>query len=239
MLGKYVRIRIVNPIGSVDEKTGYTYPLNYGTVYDSDNLYSFVMGIDHPVRNFDGRVIATLNPKAGGRQILITAPKSTRFIINDISKYINVKKDFPKYKLECLYESSCGALVYRDIKGEVRYLMIKNKRSAHWGFPKGHIEPGETKQQTAVREVLEETGIHVKLINGFESVSKYKIQNKIEKVVSIFVGTTNDTSTCIQPEEIEDYIWLTYDRALSILKFENDKAIITEANHFLNENNYI
>ena len=239
MLGKYVRIRIVNPIGSVDEKTGYTYPLNYGTVYDSDNLYSFVMGIDHPVRNFDGRVIATLNPKAGGRQILITAPKSTRFIINDISKYINVKKDFPKYKLECLYESSCGAVVYRDIKGEVRYLLIKNKRSAHWGFPKGHIEPGETKQQTAVREVLEETGIHVKLINGFESVSKYKIQNKIEKVVSIFVGTTNDTSTCIQPEEIEDYIWLTYDRALSILKFENDKAIITEANHFLNENNYI
>lgn len=239
MLGKYVRIRIVNPIGSVDEKTGYTYPLNYGAVYGSDNLNSFVMGIDHPVRNFDGRVIATLNPKAGGRQILITAPKSTRFIINDISKYINVKKDFPKYKLECLYESSCGAVVYRDIKGEVRYLLIKNKRSAHWGFPKGHIEPGETKQQTAVREVLEETGIHVKLINGFESVSKYKIQNKIEKVVSIFVGTTNDTSTCIQPEEIEDYIWLTYDRALSILKFENDKAIITEANHFLNENNYI
>ena len=236
MLGKYVRIRIDHPIGSVNEKTGYTYPLNYGAVYGSDNLNSFVMGIDHPVRNFDGRVIATLNPKAGGRQILITAPKSTRFIINDISKYINVKKDFPKYKL---YESSCGAVVYRDIKGEVRYLLIKNKRSAHWGFPKGHIEPGETKQQTAVREVLEETGIHVKLINGFESVSKYKIQNKIEKVVSIFVGTTNDTSTCIQPEEIEDYIWLTYDRALSILKFENDKAIITEANHFLNENNYI
>ena len=239
MLGKYVRIRIEHPIGSVNKNTGYTYPLNYGPVYGSDNLTSFVMGIDHPVRNFDGRVIATLNPKAGGRQILITAPKSTRFIINDIIKYINVKKDFPKYKLECLYESSCGAVVYRDIKGEVRYLLIKNRRSAHWGFPKGHIEPGETKQQTAVREVLEETGIHVKLIDGFESISKYKIQNRIEKVVSIFVGTTTDTSTCIQPEEIEDYIWLTYDRAMSILKFDNDKTIITDANRFLNENNYI
>ena len=40
-------------------------------------------------------------------------------------------------------------------------------------------------------------------------------------------------------KEIEDYIWLTYDRALSILKFENDKAIITQAHSFLNENNYI
>ncbi|MCC8016022.1 MAG: NUDIX domain-containing protein [Clostridiales bacterium] len=239
MLGKYLRVRVVNPIGSVDNDTGYTYPLNYGCVYDYDNLNAFVMGIDHPVRNFDGRVIATLNPKNSGRQILILAPKSTRFIINDITKYINVEKDFSQYKLECLYESSCGAVVFRDIKGEIRYLLIKNKRSAHWGFPKGHIEQGETKIQTAVREVLEETGVHVKIINGFESVSKYKIQNKIEKCVSIFVGTTSDTFTSIQPEEISDYIWLTYERALSILKFGNDKNIIKSAHKFLNENNYI
>lgn len=239
MLGSYVRVRVVKPIGSVDEDTGYTYPLNYGTVYDSDNQNAFIMGIDHPVRNFDGRVIAMLNPKKGGKQIFIIAPKSTRFIINDIRMHIDIEKDFPQYKLECLYESSCGAVVFRDIKGEIRYLLIKNKRSAHWGFPKGHIEPGETKKETAVREVLEETGVHVRIIDGFESISKYKIQNRIEKRVSIFVGTTTDTSTSIQPEEIEDYIWLTYDRALSILKFENDKSIIISAHKFLNENNYI
>ena len=87
--------------------------------------------------------------------------------------------------------------------------------------------------------MLEETGIRIKLIDGFECISKYKIQNKIEKTVSIFVGTTQDTSTSIQTEEIEDYIWLTYDRALSLLKFENDKNIITSAHEFLNKNNYI
>ncbi len=98
---------------------------------------------------------------------------------------------------------------------------------------------GETKEETALREVLEETGIHMRLIEGFECISKYKIQNRIEKVVSIFVGTTQDTSTSIQAEEIEDYIWLTYDRALSLLKFDNDKNIITAAHNFLNQNNYI
>lgn len=239
MLGKYIRVRVVKPIGSIDEKTGYTYPLNYGDVYDYDGYSAFIMGIDHPVRNFDGRVIATLNPKNGEKPLLIVAPKSTRFIINDIKKHIDIEKDFPQYKIECLYESSCGAVVFRDIKGEVRYLLIKNKRSAHWGFPKGHIEAGETKKETAIREVLEETGIHVKIIDGYESISKYKIQNRIEKCVSIFVGTTTDTYTSIQPEEISDYIWLTYDRALSILKFENDKSIIISAHSFLNENNYI
>lgn len=238
MLGKYVRVKVVNPIGS-DNEAGYTYPLNFGTVYGNEKQTAFIMGIHHPVRNFDGRVIAILSNRRAKHYIWIVAPKSTRFIINDIKKYINIEKDFPSYKLECLYESSCGAVVYRDIRGEVRFLLIKNKRSAHWGFPKGHIEMNETKKETAYREVLEETGIHINILDGYESVSKYKIKDRIEKTVSIFVGTTKDTSTVIQASEIEDYIWLTYDKAINLLKFDNDKNILKSAYEFLNTNNYI
>lgn len=238
MLGKYVRVKVVKPIGS-DDEAGYTYPLNFGTVYGTENQKAFIMGIHHPVRNFDGRVIAILSNKKIKSYIWIVAPKSTRFIINDIKEYINIEKDFAGYTLDCLYESSCGAVVYRDIRGEVRYLLIKNKRSAHWGFPKGHIEEGETKKETAYREVLEETGIHISIIDGFECVSRYKIRDRIEKTVSIFVGTTKDTSTVIQASEIEDYIWLTFEKAMNLLKFENDKNILKSAHEFLNDNNYI
>ena len=238
MLGKYVRVKVVKPIGS-DNGAGFTYPLNFGTVYGNEKQKAFIMGIHHPVRNFDGRVIAILSDRKNRDYIWIVAPKSTRFIINDIKEYINMERDFPTYQLDCLYESSCGAVVFRDIKGEVRYLLIKNKRSAHWGFPKGHIEKGETKEETAYREVLEETGIHINIFEGFESISRYKIRDKVEKTVSIFVGTTKDTSTKIQQEEIEDYIWLTYEKAMNLLKFDNDKNILRAANDFLNENNYI
>lgn len=238
MLGKYVRVRIEKPIGSTDE-AGFTYPLNFGSVYNEENQEAFIMGIHHPVKNFDGRVIAILSDRKNNHFIWIVAPKSTRFIINDIKQYINVERDFPSYRLECLYESSCGAVVFRDIKGEVKYLLIKNRRSAHWGFPKGHIEQGETLEQTALREVLEETGLHINIIDGFSCVSKYKIRDKIDKTVTIFVGTTSDTSTVIQREEIEDFIWLTYDKAMNLLKFENDKNILESAYNFLNENNII
>ena len=233
MLGKYVRVKIEHPIGSTNE-AGYTYPLNFGSVYNTENQDAFVMGIHHPVR-----VIAMLSDKKNNHFIWIVAPKSTRFIVNDIKQYIDVEKDFPTYRLECLYEFSCGAVVFRDIKGEVRYLLIKNNRSAHWGFPKGHIEPGESPQETAYREVLEETGLHINIIDGFSCISKYKIREKIDKMVTIFVGTTQDTSTVIQKEEIEDYIWLTYEKAMSLLKFENDKNILSSAYEFLNENNII
>lgn len=238
MLGKYVRVKVTNTIGS-DNEAGYTYPLNFGTIYGNEKQTAFIMGIHHPVRNFDGRVIAILSDRNNKSYIWIVAPKSTRFIINDIKQYINLEKDFPTYRLECLYETSCGAVVYRDVKGEVRYLLIKNNRSAHWGFPKGHVEMNETKKETAYREVLEETGLHINILDNFECISKYKIRDRIEKKVSIFVGSTKDTSTVIQVEEIEDYIWLTFERAMSLLKFENDKNILSSAHKFLNDNNYI
>ena len=58
-------------------------------------------------------------------------------------------------------------------------------------------------------------------------------------MVTIFTGTTSDTSTVIQKEEIEDYIWLTYEKAMNLLKFENDKNILESAYKFLDSNNII
>ncbi|NLA77715.1 MAG: NUDIX domain-containing protein, partial [Clostridiales bacterium] len=130
-------------------------------------------------------------------------------------------------------------VVYRVINGEYRCLLIKNKRSAHWGFPKGHMERGETPEDTARREVLEETGVSIDIVPGFVSRSEYTIQNKVEKSVSVFAATTPDTQTVIQREEIEDYIWLKYEDALEMLKFENDKNILEKSHNFLVSENII
>lgn len=242
MLGKCVRAKIVKTIGFKDD-SGFTYPLNYASIYNCDNEYAFILGVDHAVSNFDGRIIAALDPKnnekGDKKSIWIMAPKSTRYINLDILEELDIEKDFPEYTLRCLYENSSGAIVYRQIDDTIRYLLIKNKRSAHWGFPKGHLEKGETNIDAARREVLEETGIHVDIHDGFREMSKYKIHNKIDKQVSIFVGTTKDNNTIIQKSEIDNYIWLPYVKAIPYLKFENDRRILKEASRFLTENNYI
>lgn len=235
MLGKYVRVKIINPIGSKDA-SGFVYPLNYGRTQGTQETHMvYIMGIHHPVHNFDGRVIGVLT-KNGCKPILIAAPKSTRFIVNDIREYIDMEGTFKSYHLECLYESSCGAVVFKTDNNKVQFLLIKNKRSTHWGFPKGHIEHGESKVETAVREVLEETGLHIEVLDDFQSKSNYKIQGKIEKNVTIFIAKAITDEIKIQQEEIDDYTWKEYDKAYSLLKFENDKNILKNAFEYLQNN---
>ena len=96
---------------------------------------------------------------------------------------------------------------------------------------------GETQKETARREVLEETGLHISFLPDFVSKSEYTIQGKVEKCVNIFLATTNDTKTVIQEEELEDYIWVNYDDAMGILKFENDRNILRSAHEFIKNHN--
>lgn len=243
MLGKLVRVCITEPIGSPLPHGG-TYKLNHGKPigkFHATNPVSgvFILGIDNPVKHFDGRVIAILKFKDTGEQKLIASPKSKKYINWEILPLIEFFTEGRPFTLECYYERSCGAVVYRMINNEARFLLIRNRRSSNWSFPKGHIEKGETPEETAKREVLEEAGIRISIIDGFKCKSEYSIQNRIQKTVQIFVATTTDVRTKIQYEEIEDYIWLTFENAYKSLKFENDKAILKDANNFLITNNYI
>ena len=244
MLGKYCRVSVSRPIGSVDTTFGFTYPVNFGHASSKrfqlpEHTGAFILGISHPVREFEGRIIAILTNDETGEKTLVLSPKSKRFIVHEIEKQLSFLKEYYPFSLRCLYERSCGAVVFHEIGGANRYLLIKNKRSAHWSFPKGHVEEGESDEEAAIREVKEETGIDIELVEGFKAKSEYSIQRKIEKVVYIYAATCQSTLTKIQEEEIEDYLWLDYQKAMKHLRFENDKNILYRINEFLKKNNYI
>ena len=238
MLGKFVRVRVTSPMHSYNKRFGFRYKLNYGIVEGGKTqknsiISAYIMGINHPVRNFDGRVIAIVRRNGGKGVVLVVAPKSTRYIINDVRRAIDFAEGRNGFTLECLYESSCGAVVFRNDNSDKKYLLIRNKRSAHWGFPKGHIEPGENHEQTAIREVLEETGINIKILPGFKKCSEYTIQGRIEKSVSIFLAETDDVEYTIQAEEIEECGWFSYSDAIKTLNYDNDKRILEQARQYL------
>ena len=132
MLGKYVRVRVTRPMHSFDREKNLSYDLNFGNVESGLDPHlpakgAYIMGVTHRVRVFEGRVIATIKRKDSDGIILVVAPKSKRFIIHQIEDAIEFAEKQGTYDISCLYECSCGAIVYRIINGETRFLLIKNR----------------------------------------------------------------------------------------------------------------
>jgi len=240
MLGNYVKVRVTTPYGYFDAHSKITYRLNYGQVESGLDPHSpvmgaFIMGINHPVKSFDGRVIATVKIPGVKGILIVVSPKSKRYIINDVRDALSFMYKKGSCQIDCLYERSCGAVIFRTINFKRHFLLIKNKRSANWGFPKGHVEDNETDEDTARREVLEETGLHINILPDFQCKSEYSIQGRVDKTVIIFLASTNDVNTVIQPEEIESFTWLTYEKALKKLNYENDRVILEKAKAYIDE----
>lgn len=127
------------------------------------------------------------------------------------------------------YEKSCGAIVYRKSHGNTEILLIKHVNSGHWSFPKGHMEEGETEEETALREIKEETGIDVLLDTSFRETVSYYPRKDTQKMVVYFIGRAKNTQFTPQEEEIAQIRWVEIGHATQILSYENDKTIVHRA----------
>lgn len=126
-------------------------------------------------------------------------------------------------------EKSYGAVIINEKK---EFLLIRHKNGGHWDFPKGHKEPGESSKETALREVLEETGLQVRLIDGFKEKSKYTPRPGVEKTVTFYLGFSMGEVT-IQEEEIVEYEYLSYEEAKARITFKESRSIISSAKQFI------
>lgn len=126
------------------------------------------------------------------------------------------------------YEKSCGAVIFR--KADVwNVLLIRHTRGRHISFPKGHVEPGETESQTAEREILEETGVRVRVDRRFRAENRYNIRPDTQKLVVIFAALTDQEEITPQPEEIAEAFWLPVEEAAERLTYERDRRIMRDA----------
>ena len=85
-------------------------------------------------------------------------------------------------------EKSCGAILCRETEELPQVLLIRHKNGGHWGFPKGHVEDRETEEETARREIWEETGLKAKLDTGFRKVVTYSPKPRVMKDVVSFAA---------------------------------------------------
>jgi len=133
------------------------------------------------------------------------------------------------------WEKACGAVVFTRNEGEIRYLIVSNLRGIY-GFPKGHVEAGETAVQTALREVYEETHAHIRLVEGFvtEDVRDVYGKENTKKHITYFLGEAeNPQELSFQKEELTGMEWMNFHQAMECFQFESSRRILRQADKFL------
>ncbi len=126
-------------------------------------------------------------------------------------------------------EKSCGAVIYRQAVQGPEFLLIKHRGGGHWGFPKGHVEKDETEQQTARREVYEETGLQIELLADFREEDVYSPAPDISKTVVYFLATPDSHEVRYILPEVDDHAWLSFQEAVKRLSFDSQRTVLGHA----------
>ena len=125
-------------------------------------------------------------------------------------------------------EHEAGAIVVRRDGGAPRVLIVTAKnRPEEWLFPKGHIEPGETAQAAAMREVLEEAGVRAKPAGTTTRLghTSYELEGRSIEVDYVLLDFVSEQDG----SEGRRKAWLTFDEAMRQLTFESTREMLRRA----------
>lgn len=135
------------------------------------------------------------------------------------------------HELPVVREYSAGGLIFNS-DGEVA-IIARHSRSGHleWCLPKGHIEKGETPEQTAVREVHEETGIKGRVTGSIATIDYWFTgeNQRVHKLVHHFVLRQTSGSLTVKGDpdhEAEDAAWVPFGELTEVLSYPNERRIV-------------
>ena len=148
---------------------------------------------------------------------MANAPKFDKF-----KKYFNRKK--PSIQ-EIVREPTAGGIVFRrNEKGQIEILLIQDAKD-RWTIPKGHIEEGETAQQTARREIGEEAGLKEVDVLGWLGKIHFRYR-RVDKLVLMttqiyLVRAKGDTNAIKKEEWMNGIKWFSFYDAIDAIEYED------------------
>ena len=130
--------------------------------------------------------------------------------------------------------TSAGGIVIRFVSGAPQLVVGRRRRerdSVTWTLPKGTPHPGETTEQTATREVTEETGLTVEIVRPFDSINYSFVQGRtrIFKTVHYYLMAPTGGDLASHDHEFDEVRWIGFDDASTLLTFETERALVARA----------
>jgi 8-oxo-dGTP pyrophosphatase MutT (NUDIX family) len=137
-------------------------------------------------------------------------------------------------RLRTATATSAGGIVIR-FEGSEPQLVVGSRRrdrdTVTWTLPKGTPNPGETREETAVREVAEETGLEVRITAPLDSIEYWFVLSgtRIHKTVHYFLMEPTGGDLAGHDHEFEEVRWVRFDEADALLTFETERALVARA----------
>jgi 8-oxo-dGTP pyrophosphatase MutT (NUDIX family) len=130
--------------------------------------------------------------------------------------------------------TSAGGIVVRDAREGPALVVGMRRRdrdAVTWTLPKGTPDPGETVEETALREVGEETGLEVRIVGPLPSIEYTFVQSgtRIHKTVHYFLMEPVGGDLSRHDREFERVRWVSFEEAPGLLTFPTERALVATA----------
>ncbi len=144
-----------------------------------------------------------------------------------------------KEKILTLDQVSAGGVAFRwkDSKPEIAIICVQPKQ--RWQLPKGIVDPGESPEVTAVREVKEEAGVATNRLALIETIEYWyrSLRNgkpvRYHKFVHFYLLEYVSGNVSEHDHEVEEARWVSFDEALEMLEFKNEREVVEKAREMI------
>jgi len=128
-------------------------------------------------------------------------------------------------------EHSSGGAVLCTRDGRTCVALIATRRKTRWGLPKGAVAEGETSEQAALREVLEETGLEAKIVRLLDTIEYYfrAGDTLIRKRVDFYLMEYVSGELTPQLSEVDDVEWVELSEAIRRASFDSERKLLEMA----------
>ena len=128
-------------------------------------------------------------------------------------------------------EHSSGGAVIQVKDGIPHVAMIATRGRTRWGLPKGAVSEGETSEQAALREVLEETGLRAEIVRPLDTIEYFfrAGDTLIRKRVDFYLMRYVEGKLTPQLSEVDDVEWVELNEGIQRASFESERKLLEMA----------